>query len=160
VIPLLPTVVLVLSSFGWTVGMLLTRTRAMPESTTLANAMQMLGGGAAFLLIALAVGDPGRLDVHHVSGTSLAALAWLIVFGSLVGFSCYLWLIRVAPIPLVATQSYVSPVVAVVLGALIRHETLTLRELIAGAVIIAGVGLVASAPLLTSRRAKPELKAA
>lgn len=160
VIPLLPTVVLLLSSFGWTAGMLLTRTRAMPESTTLANAMQMLGGGAAFLLIALAVGDPGRLDVHRVSASSLAGLAWLIVFGSLVAFSCYLWLIRVAPIPLVATQSYVSPVVAVVLGTLIRHESLAPRALIAGAVIIAGVVLVATAPWLTSRRAKPELKAA
>jgi drug/metabolite transporter (DMT)-like permease len=160
VIPLLPTVVLLLSSFGWTAGMLLTRTRAMPESTTLANAMQMLGGCAAFLLIALVVGDPGRLDVHRVSPGSLAGLAWLIVFGSLIGFSCYLWLIRVAPIPLVATQSYVSTVVAIALGALLRHESLSPRELIAGAVIIAGVVLVASAPWLTSRRAQPELRAA
>jgi drug/metabolite transporter (DMT)-like permease len=160
VIPLLPTLVLVVSSLGWTVGTLLTRTRAMPESTTLANACQVLGGGTAFLLIAVVIGEPGHLDVHRVSAVSLAGLAWLIVFGSLIGFSCYLWLIRVAPIPLVATQSYVSPVVAVILGALLRHESLTPRELIAGAVIIAGVVLVASAPLLTSRRHAKDLKAA
>jgi drug/metabolite transporter (DMT)-like permease len=160
VIPLLPTLVLVVGSLGWTVGTLLTRTRAMPESTTLANACQVLGGGAAFLLIAVVIGEPGRLDVHRVSAASLAGLAWLIVFGSLIGFSCYLWLIRVAPIPLVATQSYVSPVVAVILGALLRHESLTPRELIAGAVIIAGVVLVASAPLLTFGRHANDLKAA
>jgi drug/metabolite transporter (DMT)-like permease len=160
VIPILSTLVLVVGSVGWTAGTILTRSGAMPESNTVTDAMQMLGGGAAFLLIALAVGDPGRLDVDRVSATSLAGLAWLIVFGSLIGFSCYLWLIRVAPIPLVATQSYVSPVVAVVLGALLRQESLTPRELVAGAVIIAGVVLVASAPLLTSRRSAKELKAA
>src|SRR5438067_855889 len=160
VIPLLPTLVLVLSSVGWATGTLLSRTRAMPKSTFLMNSLQMLGGGAAFLLIATLVGDPGRLDVHRVSGASLAGLAWLIVFGSLIGFTCYLWLIRVAPIPLVSTQAYVSPLVAVVLGALLRHESLSARALVAGGVILAGVVMVASAPLLTSRRPAEELQAA
>jgi len=95
-----------------------------------------------------------------VSGASLAGLAWLIVFGSLIGFTCYLWLIRVAPIPLVSTQAYVSPLVAVVLGALLRHESLSARALVAGGVILAGVVMVASAPLLTSRRPAEELQAA
>jgi drug/metabolite transporter (DMT)-like permease len=160
VVPLLPTAVLLVSSGGWAVGTILSRSRAMPESTTLGNGIQMLGAGAAFLVIALAVGDPGRLDPHRVTAPSVAGLAWLIVFGSLVAFSCYLWLIRVAPMPLVATQSYVSPVVAVILGALFRNEVLTARELVAGAIIIGGVVLVASAPWLTSRRAEKELAAA
>lgn len=160
VIPLLPTLVLVLSSVGWATGTLLSRTRAMPKSTFLMNSLQMLGGGAAFLLIATAIGDPARLDVHRVSASSLAGLAWLILFGSLLGFTCYLWLIRVAPIPLVSTQAYVSPLVAVVLGALLRHETLTPRAFLAGGVILAGVIMVASAPLLTSRRPAEELRAA
>jgi drug/metabolite transporter (DMT)-like permease len=160
VLPLLPTLVLVLSSLGWAAGTLLSRTKAMPQSTFLMNSLQMLGGGAAFMLIATAVGDPGRLDAHRVTLASLAGLAWLIVFGSLIGFTCYLWLIRVAPIPLVSTQAYVSPLVAVVLGTLLRHESLSPRALVAGAVILAGVVMVASAPLLTSQRPAEELRAA
>jgi drug/metabolite transporter (DMT)-like permease len=132
----------------------------MPESTTLGNGIQMLGAGAGFLVIALAVGELGRFEPHRVTPTALAGLAWLVVLGSLVAFSLYLWLIRVAPMPLVATQAYVSPVVAVALGAYFRHEVLTVRELVAGTIIIAGVVLVASAPLLTSGRAKEELAAA
>jgi drug/metabolite transporter (DMT)-like permease len=160
VIPLVPTLVLVLSSLGWATGTLLSRTAAMPKSTLLMNSLQMLGGAAAFLLISAAVGDAWRLDLHRVSASSLAGLAWLIVFGSLVGFTFYLWLIRVAPIPLVSTQAYVSPLVAVVLGTVLRHESLSPRALMAGGVILAGVILVASAPLLTARRPAEELAAA
>jgi len=90
----------------------------------------------------------------------VAGLAWLILFGSLLGFSFYLWLVRVAPIPLVSTQAYVSPLVAVVLGTVLRHESLSPRALLAGGVILAGVILVASAPLLTARRPAEELAAA
>ena len=160
VMPLLPTLVLLVSGLGWSAGTMLSRTSAMPRSTMLANSLEMLGGGAAFLLIAIAVGDPGHLDVHQVSPGSVAGLAWLILFGSLLGFSFYLWLVRVAPIPLVSTQAYVSPLVAVVLGTVLRHESLSPRALLAGGVILAGVILVASAPLLTARRPAEELAAA
>lgn len=159
-VPLLPTAVLLLSNLGWAAGAILSRSRAMPESATVGNGAQMLGAGAAFVAIALAAGEIGRFQPHRVTALSLAGLAWLIVFGSLIAFSCYLWLIRVAPMPLVATQSYVSPVVAVVLGAVFRQEQLTVRELVAGAIIISGVALVASAPWLTSRRSEKELAAA
>ena len=159
-IPLLPSVVLLFSSAGWALGTVLSRSRAMPASTVLANGTQVLAGGIAFALIAVLVGDVGHFEPRHASLASVAGLAWLSVFGSLVGFSCYLWLIRVAPVPLVATQSYVSPAVAVALGALLRHEIVTTRELLAGAIIIVGVILVASAPLLSARPAGEELAAA
>lgn len=153
---LIPVVVLVLSSLSWAAGTLLSRTAAMPRSTTLANGMEMLAGGLVLLVMGLASGEVGHLHPEQFTLRSLLALGWLVVFGSLIGFSCYLWLIRVAPVVLVSSQSYVSPVVAVALGVVVLGEHITGRSLVAGAVILFAVILVAAAPLLTPRRSQPE----
>lgn len=154
----LPVAVLVVSSACWAAGTLLSRTKRLPSSTTLANGMEMLAGGAVLLAVGALSGEAGRLQPEHFALHSVLGLLWLIGFGSLVGFSCYLWLIRVAPVVLVSTQSYVSPMVAVALGLLVRGEQITPRSLVAGAVILAGVVLVATAPLLSSRRRSEELE--
>ena len=155
---LLPLAVLLVSGVAWAAGTLASRTGALPRSTTLANGMEMLGGGAVLLVVAAFSGDLAHVHPERFTAQSLLAVGWLIVFGSLVGFSCYLWLIRVAPVVLVSTQSYVSPVVAVGLGALVLGEHISGRSLVAGAVILAAVILIASAPLLTSGGGTQELE--
>jgi len=87
-------------------------------------------------------GEPGRLHLQAISTTSIVALVYLITFGSLVGFSAYVWLLRSAPLSLVSTYAYVNPVVAVILGALFLNEALTPRTVIAGAIIVTAVALI------------------
>jgi drug/metabolite transporter (DMT)-like permease len=87
-------------------------------------------------------GEASRLDLANVSGASLAGLGYLIVFGSLVGFASYTWLLRVAPTSLVSTYAYVNPLVAILLGNLVAGEPLSLRVLLAAGVILGGVVLI------------------
>ena len=103
------------------------------------------------MLLAIASGARGELaglDVGSVSTESVAGVGYLIVVGSLIGLSSYVWLLRVAPISLVATYAYVNPVIAVVLGWAVLGETLESRVLLAGAAIVAAVALIVSAPEL------------
>jgi drug/metabolite transporter (DMT)-like permease len=110
----------------------------------LATGMEMLAGGMALLFLGSIVGEWTRLDLAAVSVRSAAALLYLTVIGS-GGFVAYVWLLRVAPTPLVATYAYVNPLVAVLLGYILAHEPVTLRTLFAAALIICAVALV-SAP--------------
>ncbi len=136
--------VVVFASFSWALGSLYGRSARLPASQLLGTGMEMLAGGAALILLASAVGEWGRLDITAVSQRSAIALVYLIVFGS-GAFAAYVWLLRVAPTPLVATYAYVNPLVAVVLGFFLAQEPLTLRTLLATALIIGSVALV-SAP--------------
>ena len=104
----------------------------------------MLAGGVALLILASAVGEWTRLDFAAVSPRSALALVYLTAIGS-GGFVAYVWLLRVAPTPLVATYAYVNPLVAVLLGYFLAHEPVTLRTWVAAALIIGSVALV-SAP--------------
>jgi drug/metabolite transporter (DMT)-like permease len=101
--------------------------------------MEQLAGGATLLAVGLLVGELWRLDPATVSSESLVALAYLIVFGSLLGFTAYVWLLAHAPVTTVATYAYVNPVVAVALGMFFREEQLSLRTLVAAALIIGAV---------------------
>jgi drug/metabolite transporter (DMT)-like permease len=105
--------------------------------------MEMLSGGIVLVVLASAVGEWARLDIAAVSERSLFALLYLIVFGS-GGFAAYVWLLRVAPTPLVATYAYVNPLVAVLLGYFLAQEPMTLRILLAAALIIGSVVLVSA----------------
>jgi drug/metabolite transporter (DMT)-like permease len=102
----------------------------------------MLAGGAGLTVLGVATGELGRLDPAAVSTTSLLAVLYLIVFGSLLAFSAYVWLLRVVPTSKVATYAYVNPVVALLLGWAMAGEELTARTLLAAAVILASVVLI------------------
>ena len=148
----LGAIVLTVSALSWTVGSLFSRTAVMAKPASLAIAMQMLVGGAMLLTLALVTGEVGELAAHpHVSAASAAAVLYLIVFGSLIGFSTYMWLLRVASPTAVSTHSYVNPVVAVLLGVLILGETLPPRAVLAMFVIVGSVALVSLAPKLRKR---------
>jgi drug/metabolite transporter (DMT)-like permease len=104
--------------------------------------MEMLCAGVLFVFAGVISGELGRLHLHAISTTSLVALLYLIVFGSLVGFTAYVWLLRAAPLSLVSTYAYVNPVVAVILGSIFLGEAISPRSAIAGAIILAAVALI------------------
>jgi len=138
--------VVVLGSLSWAVGSIYSRHVPAPASPFLSTAMQMLAGGAALLVLSVGLGEPWVLDVNAVSLRSLLGLLYLIVFGSIVAFSAYIWLLRVSTPARVSTYAYVNPVVAVFLGWALAGEALTARMLIAAAVIVSGVALITLAP--------------
>lgn len=138
----LGAVVLSLAALSWAAGSLYARDATLPASPLLATGMEMLCGGALLLLAGMLTGELGRFDPGAVSLTSLAALAYLILFGAIIGFTAYIWLLgRVAPV-LVSTYAYVNPVVAVLLGWWIASDPLTPRVLAAAVIIVAAVALI------------------
>jgi len=133
---------LIVAPMGWAVGSIYSARRAdLPRSPLAATAAQMLAGGFVVSIESVATGELGGLG-EPFSARSLLALAYLLVFGSLVAFSAYAWLLRNAPLPLVGTYAFVNPVVAVVLGAIVLSEPITPRMVAAAAIIVAGVALV------------------
>jgi drug/metabolite transporter (DMT)-like permease len=144
-------------ALAWAAGSLWSRRLPLPADTLLAAAMGMLAGGT---LLALVSGLGGELDDARFTREALAATAYLIVVGSLVGFSAYVWLLKVVPASTVSTYAYVNPVIALVLGWAFNDEVITARTLVAGAAIIVGVALMVSRgleeepePALSSARA-------
>jgi drug/metabolite transporter (DMT)-like permease len=143
-INLLGAGVLVLASLSWAWGSLWGQRAKLPESPLLTTGMQMLSGGALLFLTSFVTGEPGRFDPAQVSAKSVLALGYLIVFGAIIAFTAYVWLMRVAPPVLVSTYAYVNPVVAVLLGWAFASEPLTAGTLVAAAVILTGVALITS----------------
>jgi drug/metabolite transporter (DMT)-like permease len=141
----LGAVVLAGGSLSWTIGSLYSRTAPLPKPAALAISMQMLCGGAVLALMATVTGEWSRLSWSAVTPASLWSLLYLIVFGSLIGFSTYMWLLRVASPAAVGTYAYVNPVVAVLLGVAFAGETVPRQAGLAGLVIIGGVALVTAA---------------
>ncbi len=137
--------VLVLASMSWAAGSLYSRRAALPASPFLATAMEMLAGGALLTLAGIATGEVGRLDLAAASARSLAAFGYLVGMGSLVGFTAYIWLLRVERPARVATYAYVNPVVAMLLGWALADEPLSARTLLAAAVIVAAVVAITTA---------------
>jgi drug/metabolite transporter (DMT)-like permease len=133
---------LLLAAFFWAIGSLYSRNAPLPESPLLGAGMEMLAGGVALTLVGSLAGEWGRLDLAAISARSWWGLFYLIIFGSLVGFAAYLWLLRVAPTPLVATYAYVNPLIAILMGNLLAREPLTGRLLLAALVIVGAVALI------------------
>jgi drug/metabolite transporter (DMT)-like permease len=136
----------------WCVGSFATRWLPMPSDAFVASAYEMLAGAASMALIAVARGEPAPWLVPDVAISAWLALAYLIVFGSLVAFSAYIWLLQHAPISLVSTYAYVNPMIAIALGALVAGEVLTNQIVIAAAVVVIGVILVVSIERPGTRR--------
>jgi len=134
--------VLVLASFLWAAGSLYSRNASLPSSPLLATGMEMLTGGLALAALGTLSGEWARLNLAAITWPSWLGLGYLVVFGSLVGFTAYTWLLRVAPTTLVSTYAYVNPVVAVVIGNLLADEPLTLRVVFSTVVIVGAVALI------------------
>jgi drug/metabolite transporter (DMT)-like permease len=132
----------IVASFLWSIGSIYSRGADMPASSLMATSAEMLAGSAALFVVSGLLGEWRNFDLASVSTGSWLGLAYLITFGSLVGFVSYIWLLKHAPVSLVATYAYVNPLVAVFLGAWLADETLNARILIAGLVIIGSVVLI------------------
>ncbi|HEU5050209.1 MAG TPA: EamA family transporter [Gemmatimonadales bacterium] len=140
-------VVLMLASLSWAYAGIISQEQPLPGSAVLSSGMQMLAGGALLTVLGVLTGEGAALELDAVTPRSAAALLYLIGFGSLLGFSAFAWLLRVSTPGRVATYAYVNPVVAVFLGWLILGEPLGLREIVAAAIIVGGVGLITTARL-------------
>ena len=145
-------VVLILGSLSWAIGSFWSRDAELPESGLLTTGMEMLGGGVLLLIVGALSGEVSRFDIHRVSAASAIGLAYLITFGSLIGFTSYIWLLdKVSPARL-GTYAYVNPIVAVLLGWAIAGELLSIRTWIAAAIVICAVALITTARSTASAR--------
>lgn len=133
---------LVLAAVLWSVGSVFSHGADLPESSLLGTGIEMLGGAAGLFLVGLASGELRTLHLDTVSSASLLGLAYLVVFGSLIGFVSYAWLLRAAPLSLVSTYAYVNPVVAVFVGAWLGSELLNARIILSALVIIGSVVVI------------------
>jgi drug/metabolite transporter (DMT)-like permease len=143
--------VIAFGAFAWAAGSLWSRRLPLPSDTLLSAAMGMLAGG---VLLTAAGGIGGEFDDVRVTAESLAAIGYMVVVGSLIGFSAYVWLLKVAPSSTVSTYAYVNPVIAVLLGWAFNDEVITGRTVVAGVAIVVGVAL------MVSRRVEEEPRAA
>ena len=139
-------IVLVFSSLAWALGSLYSRQAPQPQRPLVAAGMQMTAGGLILAVVSAASGEASGFHVSQVSLESWLGLAYLVVAGSLVAYTAYMWLLREVPTSLVGTYAYVNPVVAVLLGTVILGEPLTWRTLVGGGVILASVALIVSVP--------------
>jgi drug/metabolite transporter (DMT)-like permease len=133
---------LVLACLSWSAGSLYTRYARTPAEPYTGAAMQMLTGSVWLLIVSLLRGEPQHFDFAAVSGRSLLAWAYLVVAGSLVGFTTFVWLMKHSTPSRVSTYAYVNPIVAVFLGWLLLQETVSPRIFVASAIIIAGVAII------------------
>ncbi|MEV1147081.1 EamA family transporter [Micromonospora sp. NPDC049799] len=141
-VPLVGALTVVAAATSWSVGSFLAGRIRMPADPFVATVYEMAAGAAVLAVLAAGRGEFRGFDPATVSTRSWLALAYLMVAGSLVAFTAYVWLLHQAPISLVSTYAYVNPVVAVALGALFVAEPVTPQVLLGGAVIVAGVALV------------------
>ena len=134
---------LIVSPMAWAAGSLFAAHRAdLPKDPFVTTGMQMLTGGIVLAGLSIVTGELAAFDPGTVSSSSMIAFVYLTVVGSLVAFTAYAWVLRHAPLPLIATYAFVNPVIAVFLGSLILDEPITPSQLVAGGVIVAGVALI------------------
>ena len=153
-VDVLGAAVLLLASFAWAAGSAYARVAPLPRGPFASAALQMVVAGAVLAAVGLATGEGARLHPSQVSAASIGALAFLVVFGSLLAFTAYGWLLRHASTPLLSTYAYVNPAVAVGLGWALAGEHVGGRELAAGLVILASVAM-----LMLAREAREEAPA-
>jgi drug/metabolite transporter (DMT)-like permease len=133
---------LVLGSISWAAGSIYSRQGAHPASAEMTTGLQMITGSAALFVVSLLAGEPARFHTSAVTGSSLLGWLYLVTFGSLVGFTAYVYLLRETTPAKATTYAYVNPVVAVILGWAIAGEPISARTILAAAIIIASVAII------------------
>ncbi|HSG13352.1 MAG TPA: EamA family transporter [Gaiellaceae bacterium] len=131
--------VIVVSAMCWAAGSLYSRGAPLPKRPIVSAGLAALCGGVLLAVLSLLTGELGRADWTR---DAVLAVAYLVVAGSVVGFSAYVWLLRVAPVSLVSTYAYVNPIVAVALGWLLLSESITLQMVLAGAAVLVSVAMI------------------
>ena len=157
-VDLLGAATVILGSLAWSVGSIYSRHAPRPQSAVMMTAIQMLVGGVFVGVIGIMIGELSTFDVAAVSARSLTAWLYLLIVGSLIGFTAFVFLLRVSTAARVATYAYVNPVVAVILGWLLAGEAISARMLVAAAIIVGGVALITIAEGRTPPPPKPMLR--
>jgi drug/metabolite transporter (DMT)-like permease len=142
---MLSSLAVLIGTVSWAIGMVYSRSAALHPDDSMAAAMSLLAGSVMLFLAGTVTGEAAKFDLALVSVKSLAALGYLAIAGSLVAYLAYFWLLKRFPPTLIATHTYVNPVVALVLGWSIAGEVLTARFVFGGVVVIAAIALVGRA---------------
>ena len=138
----LGALVIVLSALCWAAGSLYSRGAALPKRPLVSAGLASLCGGVLLFVASVVLGELGHV---RFSLDALLALGYLVVAGTFVGFTAYVWLLRAAPISLVATYAYVNPIVAVVLGWALLGDEITVQMAVAGSAVVVSVALIVRA---------------
>jgi drug/metabolite transporter (DMT)-like permease len=133
---------LVLAALLWSLGSVYSRDAEMPKSSLMGTGIEMLAGAAGLFIAGTLSGEWQAVDLAAIRPTSLVGLAYLVTFGSLIGFVAYAWLLRNAPLSLVSTYAYVNPVIAIFLGAWLGSELINAQIIVAALVIIGSVVMI------------------
>lgn len=136
--------ILMLAALFWSIGSIYSRDADLPRSPLLGTGVEMLAGSAGLYLTSLVSGEWKTFNITAISQLSLLGLLYLILFGTLVGFVAYTWLLRNAPISLVSTYAYVNPLVAILLGNWLAQESLNWHIVLSAMIIIGSVVLINS----------------
>jgi drug/metabolite transporter (DMT)-like permease len=137
-------IAIMLAALAWATGSIYGLRAPVPKSSILTAGMQMFSGGLVLLVVSLVTGEMSRFSFAQVSSSSVFGLIYLIIAGSLIGFTAYSWLLKNAQPAFVSTYAYVNPIVAVFLGWLIAGESFTGQMLIGASVIVGSVVLITS----------------
>src|SRR3954447_22444455 len=157
--PAIGTSILLVTSFIWSAGSLYSRAAKHAASPFLTAAQQMICGGILLLIAGVITGELPRFHPGSVSLLSAGSFIYLVLVGAVIGYTAYIWLLRHCDPAKVATYAYVNPIVAVLLGTFFAGETVTVRTLVAAALIIGSVALIITAQQLRAR-VEPVLSAA
>ena len=149
-----------LAALGWAAATVYSRSAPFPNNPFQVAGMQMFSGGVVVFLFSLVSGDAARFSLAHVSVRSELAFVYLLLVGAVLGFGVYIWLVKVAPLPLLGTYAYVNPVVAVILGHFLLGEVVSPRTILGGGVVILGVVLIVASQSQPERVSQPERTAA
>jgi len=140
--PLLGVITLLCAAFFWSLGSIYSHIAHLPDSILLSTGMQMLAGGVGLFLAGTFTGEWRQLVLANITARSWFSMLYLVLFGSMAGYTAYAWVLRAAPVSLVSTYAYVNPLVAILLGSLFAQETLTIHVLVSAAIIIGSVVLI------------------
>ena len=138
-------IALLVACCGWSVGTIVTKRLTLPGSKAMSAAAQMLTGGVQLLVLSAIAGEFSRFHAGQISGRAWFSLIYLIVAGSIVAFTAYVWLLYHTSPTKVGTYAYVNPVVAVILGAVIGGETIGYRTILGALLILSGVAAITTA---------------
>ncbi|MCU0427926.1 MAG: EamA family transporter [Candidatus Kapabacteria bacterium] len=130
-------------TIAWAVGSIYARHTKLPSAPRMNTAVQLLSGGLIMLVLALCIGDLGRIQLENISLKSFVAFLYLIAFGSIAAFSAYAWLLQNVSTALASSYTYINPIVALLLGATLGGESITANMLIAMVIILFAVGIIA-----------------
>ena len=144
-------IILLFAALFWSMGSIYSRSADLPSSSLLSTSMEMLAGGIGLYLVGTFTGEWGQLVLANVTPRSWLGLIFLTIFGSMVGFTAYAWLMRNASVSLAATYAYVNPLIAILLGGLLAQEALNMHILLAALVIIGSVVLINASPRIKTK---------